>query len=133
MRFGVERRKSVCTKEWEVESENSLVILQCAGSRIWRKIEDNGVGDKKLLVARIIKDIGKYVDRYDICQRIKNRTEALAEKLVANEVPEKLWTHLIVDFITKLLLIAGKDVILVVCDKLSKMAYFVAITEGTAP
>jgi len=37
-----------------------------------------------------------------------------------------------VDFITKLLLVAGKDVILVVCDKLSMMMYFVAITEGTS-
>ena len=34
-----------------------------------------------------------------------------------------------VDFITKLLLIVGMNVILVVCDKLSKMTYFVAITE----
>jgi len=36
-----------------------------------------------------------------------------------------------VDFITKLLLVAGKDAILVVCNKLSKMAHFVATTEGT--
>jgi len=37
--------------------------------------------------------------------------------------------HLIVDFITKLLLVVGKDEILVVCDRLSKMTYFVATTE----
>jgi len=37
-----------------------------------------------------------------------------------------------VDFITKLLLVAGKDVILVICDKLSKMTYFMAIIEGTS-
>ena len=36
-----------------------------------------------------------------------------------------------VDFITKLLLVAGKDVILVVCNKLSKMTYFMATTERT--
>ena len=36
-----------------------------------------------------------------------------------------------VDFITKLLLVAEKDAILVVCDRLSKMAYFVATMEGT--
>ena len=48
---------------------------------------------------------------------------------MANEVLKKVWTHLIVDFITKLLLVAGKDVILVVCDKLSKIAHFVAMTE----
>jgi len=34
-----------------------------------------------------------------------------------------------VDFITKLLLVAGKDAILVVCNKLSKMMYFVVTTE----
>jgi len=38
--------------------------------------------------------------------------------------------YLTVDFITKLLVVAKKDVILVVCDRLSKMAYFVTITKG---
>jgi len=37
-----------------------------------------------------------------------------------------------VDFITKLLVVAGKDTILVVCDRLSKMTHFVATTEGTS-
>ena len=35
------------------------------------------------------------------------------------------------DFITKLPLVAGKDIILVVCNRLSKMIYFVTITEKT--
>ena len=48
-----------------------------------------------------------------------------------SEVPEKLWTYLMVDFITKLPIVARKDVILVVCNRLSKMAYFVVTTEGT--
>jgi len=34
-----------------------------------------------------------------------------------------------VDFITKLPLVAGKDAILVICNRLSKMTYFVATTE----
>jgi len=37
-----------------------------------------------------------------------------------------------VDFITKLPLVAGKNTILVVCDKLSKITHFVAITKGTS-
>jgi len=65
----------------------------------------------------VTRDVGKYVEEYDTCQRMKNRTEALAGKLMTNEVPEKTWTHLTVDFITKLLLVVGKDAILVVCDK----------------
>ena len=61
---------------------------------------------------------------------MKNRTEEVAEKLKLREVLEKLWTHILVDFITKLLMVAGKDAILVVCDRLSKITHFVATTEG---
>jgi len=35
-----------------------------------------------------------------------------------------------VDFITKLPVVAGKDAILVIYDRLSKMIHFVATTEG---
>ena len=66
----------------------------------------------------------------DICQRMKNRTETSAGKLKLSEIPEKPWTHLTVDFITKLLVVAGKDAVLVVCDRLLKMTYFVVIIEG---
>ena len=34
------------------------------------------------------------------------------------------------DFITKLPIMAGKDIILVVCNRLSKMTHFVVTTEG---
>ena len=75
--------------------------------------------------------MGRYVEGCDMCQRIKNRTETPVGKLKLSEVPERLWTHLMVDFITKLLLVAGKDDILVVCDRLSKMTHFVATAEET--
>ena len=32
----------------------------------------------------------------------------------------------------KLLIVVGKDAILVICDRLSKITYFVAIIEGTS-
>ena len=57
--------------------------------------------------------------------------EEVARKLKLRKVPEKPWTHLTVDFIMKLPIVAGKDVILVVCNRLSKMMYFVATMEGT--
>ena len=63
---------------------------------------------------------------------MKNRTEEPVGKLKLSEMPEKLWTHLMVDFITKLPVVAGKDAILVVCDRLSKMAHFVATMEVTS-
>ena len=46
-----------------------------------------------------------------------------------NSIPEKAWTHIIVDFITKLPLAQGYDSILVVVDKFTKIAYFVPTTE----
>ena len=78
-----------------------------------------------------MRDVEKYVEGCDLCQRMKNRTEELAGKLKLNEVLEKLWTYLMVDFIMKLPVVAGKDTILVVCNRLSKMTHFVAATEGT--
>ena len=79
----------------------------------------------------VTRDVGKYVEGCDLCQRMKNRTEEPAGKLKLSEVPQKTWSHLTVDFITKLPVVAGKDAILVVCDRLSKMTHFVATTEGT--
>ena len=81
---------------------------------------------------RVTRDVGRYVNDCNIYQRMKNRTKVLVGKLKLSEVPEKLQTHLIVDFITKLPLVAGKNTILVVCDRLSKITHFVAIIEGTS-
>ena len=80
----------------------------------------------------VMRDTGRYVEGCDLCQRMKNRTEEVTGKLKLSEILEKLWIHLMVDFITKLPVVAGKDAILVVCDRLSKMAHFVATMEGTS-
>ena len=79
----------------------------------------------------VTKDMGKYIDSCNMYQRIKNRIQVPVEKLKLSKVLKKLQIHLIVDFITKLPLVAGKDIILVVCNRLSKMIYFVTITEKT--
>ena len=38
----------------------------------------------------VTKDMGKYVEDCDICQRMKNRIEVPAEKLKLSKVSEKL-------------------------------------------
>jgi len=80
----------------------------------------------------VMRDVGKYVEGCDLYQRMKNRMEKLAGKLKLGEVPEKPWMHLTVDFITKLPVVAEKDAILVVCNRLSKMTHFMATTEETS-
>ena len=78
-----------------------------------------------------MRDVGKYVEECDLYQRMKNRIEEPVGKLKLGEMPEKPWTHLMVDFITKLLVVAGKDTILDVYDRLSKMTHFVTTIERT--
>ena len=85
-------------------------------------MEDDRIGNKKLLVAWSNEE----------CWKVYRRIEASVEKLKLSKISEKPWTHLMLDFITKLPLVAGKNAILVVCNRLSKMTYFVATTEGTS-
>jgi len=42
---------------------------------------------------------------------------------------EKPWRYISADFITKLPLAQGYDVILVVCDQFTKIAHFIVTTE----
>ena len=77
----------------------------------------------------VTRDVERYMEGCDLCQKMKNRMEKPVGKLKLGEVPKKPWLHLMVDFIMKLLVVAGKDVVLVVCDQLSKMTHFVATIE----
>jgi len=77
----------------------------------------------------VIKEVKRYVEGYDQCWRMKNRAEMLAEKLRPNKISEKLWQHILVDFMMKLLVSKGYDLILVVCDRFLKMLHFVVTTE----
>jgi len=49
-----------------------------------------------------------------------------------NSIPEKPWTHISADFITKLPLTQGYDSILVVVDRLTKMVHFIPTIEKTS-
>ena len=75
------------------------------------------------------KEVKQYVEGYDSCQRNKNHTEQLAGKLMSNLILEKLWIHISADFITKLPLAQGYNSILVIVDRLTKMAHFIPTME----
>ena len=49
-----------------------------------------------------------------------------------NLIPEKPWTYISADFITKLPIAQGYNSILVVVDRLTKMVYFISTTEKTS-
>jgi len=79
----------------------------------------------------VTKKVKQYIERCDQCQRMKNRVEMSVGKLRPNEVPERLWQHILVDFITKLPMSKGHNSILVVCDRFLKMSHFVATIGKT--
>jgi len=77
----------------------------------------------------IMKEVKRYIEGCDSCQRNKNHTEQPVGKLMPNSIPEKPWTHILADFITKLPLAQGYNSILVVVDRLTKMVHFILTTE----
>jgi len=81
---------------------------------------------------RVTTEVKRYVKGCDLCQRNKNRTEPPAGKLMPNKVPDKPWMYIMADFIAKLPLSRGYDSILVVCNRLTKMAHFIPMTEKTS-
>jgi len=80
----------------------------------------------------VMKEVKRYMEECGSCQRNKNCIEQLAGKLMPNSIPEKPWTHILADFITKLPLAQRYDAILVVVDQLTKIVHFIPTTERTS-
>jgi len=49
-----------------------------------------------------------------------------------NSIPEKVWTHISTDFITKLPLVQEYNSILVVINRFTKMVHFIPTIERTS-
>jgi len=80
----------------------------------------------------VTREVKRYIEGCDSCQRNKNRIEQPAGKLMPNSIPEKPWTYILADFITKLPLAQGYDAILVVVDQLTKIVHFIPTTKRTS-
>jgi len=79
----------------------------------------------------VTREVKRYVEGCDACQRNKNCIKQPAGKLMPHSIPDKVWTHILADFITKLPLAQGYDSVLVVVDQFTKMSHFVPTTEKT--
>jgi transposase InsO family protein len=76
------------------------------------------------------KDIMNYVARCEVCQRAKHDTQRPQGLLNPLEVPPHPWHTISLDFITHLPLTKHHhDAILVVIDKMTKMAHFIPTTS----
>lgn len=75
----------------------------------------------------MVHDIRSFINRCDICQRHKYDASAYPGLLQSLPIPEGVWTDISSDFIEGLPKSKGKDVILVVVDRLSKYGHFLGL------
>lgn len=77
----------------------------------------------------MLRDIKEYILKCDPCLCCKNENVASSGLLQPMPIPQGVWFSIAMDFIEGLLRSNGKDIILVVVDRLSKYAHFVALAH----
>ncbi|GJP86532.1 hypothetical protein CLOP_g16546, partial [Closterium sp. NIES-67] len=75
-------------------------------------------------------DVRKYVSSCTACQIMKSSHQRAAGLLQPLDPPERPWQHVTINYVTRLLVgPSGNDAILVVVDRLTKMAHFIACQQ----
>jgi hypothetical protein len=75
------------------------------------------------------KDLKSFIRGCDVCQRSKHENSLPAGLLQPLPIPSRVWSHITMDFIEGLPLSQGQSVIMVVVDRLSKYAHFLALSH----
>jgi len=77
----------------------------------------------------MIKDIQAYIRSCGTCQQCKSDPAASPGLLQPLPIPDTIWSEVSMDFIEGLPVSGGKTVIMVVVDRLSKAAHFIALSH----
>src|SRR6266516_3232293 len=79
---------------------------------------------------RMKREIAQYIASCDFCRRVKAEHQRPAGTLQPISIPEWKWDHVEMDFVTGFPKSQnGNDAILVIIDRLSKFAHFLAVKE----
>ena len=77
----------------------------------------------------MVKDIQAYIRGCAVCQQCKSDNAAYPGLLQPLPIPDAVWSDVSMDFIDGLPKSAGKSVIMVVVDRFSKAAHFIALAH----
>lgn len=74
-------------------------------------------------------EVLQYVRERPVCQQNKHEHSFLGGLLQPLPIPKRKWDNVLMDFITSLPKVQGRDCIYVVVDQLTKFAHFFAISS----
>jgi len=128
---GVLRRKNKIVVPMNNAIRNSILQwLHCSGmgGHSGREVTHQRV--KGLFYWKgMVKDIQAFIRSCGTCQQCKSDNAASPGLLQPLPIPERIWCDVSMDFIDGLPLSNGKSVIMVVVDRLSKAAQFIALAH----
>lgn len=127
--MGVLRRKSKIVVPDEVEIRTTILDWLHGSGQGGHSGRDKTVQKVKGVFywKGMSKDIHAYLRGCAVCQQCKYETVASPGLLQPLPVPEAVWTDISMDFIDGLPPSYGKSVILVIVDRFSKAAHFLAL------
>ncbi len=77
----------------------------------------------------MLRDVRSFVQACPVCAQQKSSNQRPAGLLHPLPIPQRPWSHISMDFITGLPVSEGNSVVLVVVDRFSKAAHFIALPK----
>jgi hypothetical protein len=104
------------------EAHDTLYSIHPGGTKMYQDLKE------QFWWHGMKREIGSYIAKCDICQRVKAEHQRPAGLLQPLQIPEWKWDSVGMDFITGLPKSSkGNDSIWVVIDRLTKVAHFIAV------
>ena len=104
------------------EAHDTLYSIHPGGTKMYQDLKEQFWWHK------MKREIGSYIAKCDICQRVKAGHQRPAGLLQPLQIPEWKWDSVGMDFITGLPTSSrGNDSIWVIVDRLSKVAHFLPV------